>query len=561
MALWLGFAVRAMGADNKPVAAAAPTVNTDASAPEAAEIRALIGAGTLSELRWPNFSDYRIQIEKFYVAGGYSLAWVRDGRVTVQARALIRLFAEASLKGLNLEDYDGGRWQSRLAALERSTAGDRKTALVHFDLALTVCAMRYISNLHVGRVNPKHFKFGLDVGSKKYDLADVLRRQVLQAHDVGAVIATVEPPYAGYQRAEKALADYIALAAQGDGPPLPVPPKTVRPGDTYSGMKQLVARLRRLGDLALGTEFSADDNVYQGAMVAAVEHFQRRHGLMPDGAVGKATFAELNTPLSVRVDQLKLTLERYRWIPPGFPQPPIVVNIPEFRLRTMRRQPASFLSMKVVVGRAYRTQTPVFANEMRYVIFRPYWNVPRSILRSELVAKIARDPDYVAENNYEVMNGSDSVVTDGEVSDAVLSGLRSGELWIRQKPGPRNALGLVKFVFPNRYNVYFHSTPFPELFEKARRDFSHGCIRVENPVGLAAWVLRDKPEWTVERIRATMNGNETLQVNLDKPIPVLILYSTAVVEPDGEVKFFKDIYGHDASLEKVLAAGYPYPID
>jgi murein L,D-transpeptidase YcbB/YkuD len=150
------------------------------------------------------------------------------------------------------------------------------------------------------------------------------------------------------------------------------------------------------------------------------------------------------------------------------------------------------------------------------------------------------------------------VVTEGSVSDAVLSGLRSGEYSIRQKPGPKNALGLVKFIFPNAYNVYLHSTPSVSLFSRARRDFSHGCIRVQDPVALAAWVLRDKPGWTVDKIRAAMNGDQTVQVNLDKPIPVLILYSTAVVEPDGEVRFFEDIYGYDAKLETALAVGYPY---
>jgi murein L,D-transpeptidase YcbB/YkuD len=185
--------------------------------------------------------------------------------------------------------------------------------------------------------------------------------------------------------------------------------------------------------------------------------------------------------------------------------------------------------------------------------------VPTSILRNELIPKTRRDPDYLADHGFEVVDGSGDVVPSSPASDDVLSGLRSGDYRVRQKPGPKNALGLVKFIFPNEYNVYLHSTPEQELFSKARRDFSHGCIRVENPADLAAWVLRDKPEWTMEKILATMNGDTTLQVNLAKPIPVLILYSTAVVEPDGEVRFFDDIYGHDKSLAKVLANGPPYP--
>jgi len=213
-----------------------------------------------------------------------------------------------------------------------------------------------------------------------------------------------------------------------------------------------------------------------------------------------------------------------------------------------------------VVGKAYGHQTPVFADDMRYLIFRPYWDVPMSIQMAELVPKIRRNRNYLADNDFEVTTYNGTVVTDGEVDDDVFDKLRSGALVIRQKPGPKNALGLVKFIFPNHYNVYLHSTPVPELFLKPRRDFSHGCIRVQDPVALAAWVLRDKPEWTLDRIKEVMNGNETLQVNLAKPIPVVILYSTAVVEPDGEVRFFRDIYNYDLKLDQDLAKGYPFPI-
>jgi murein L,D-transpeptidase YcbB/YkuD len=225
----------------------------------------------------------------------------------------------------------------------------------------------------------------------------------------------------------------------------------------------------------------------------------------------------------------------------------------------MRKQPAPFLDMRVIVGKAFGHQTPVFADYMRYLIFRPYWEVPMSIQLAELVPKIRRDRDYLADRGFEVTTSSGTVITDGTVTDDILSELRSGSLTIRQKPGPKNALGLVKFIFPNHYDVYLHSTPEPELFLKARRDFSHGCIRVQHPAELAAWVLRDKPEWSLDKINATMNGDQTVEVHLDKPIPVLILYTSAVVEPDGMVHFFGDIYGQDSNLDKALANGYPYP--
>jgi murein L,D-transpeptidase YcbB/YkuD len=516
----------------------------------------LINSGSLPELAHPAFVAYQQQLNQFYQEGGYALGWLRDRRPTPQALAIVVEFKQARLKGLTPDDYDGPRWDARLAKLASAAPPPSDSDQEHFDLALTICAMRFISDLHIGRVNPQHFKFGLEIGTKQYDLAEVLRTRMLDAPDESAAIAKVEPPYDGYRRAEAALPEYLKLAAQGDVAPVPVPGRSIHPRQPYAGVPQLVARLHQLGDLAASQDVSNDSRTYSGPVVDAVEHFQGRHGLAPDGVLGAGTVSELNKPIVYRLQQLDLALERYRWIPRHFPEPPIVVNIPEFRLRTMRRQPAEFISMKVVVGRAYRTQTPVFADEMRYLIFRPYWNVPTAIQRSELIPKIQRNPNYVAQHQYEIIGGNGSVVTDGAVDADVMRGLRSGAYTIRQKPGPKNALGLVKFIFPNDYNVYLHSTPQPELFSRARRDFSHGCIRVENPAALAAWVLRNKPDWNPDRIRAMMDGDgDNVQVNLEQPIPVLILYSTAVVEPDNEVHFFDDIYGYDASLQKALQAG------
>jgi L,D-transpeptidase YcbB len=556
--------IPALAADASPKpAAASPTPAAQPSpsiAPQAlGELGNLIAAGKLDDLRWPNFTDFQAEVVKFYALGANALAWVHDGEPTAQAQAMIRLFKQASLKGLVPDDYDASRWDGRLAKLVPSNPHPADTDLAHFDLALTVCAERYLSALRIGRIDPQHFKFGFDVGPKRYGLAEFLRDQVIESPDVDAVAASLEPQYEGYGRDETALAAYVKLAAQGDGAPLPLPAKAVHPGDAYSGVAPLISRLRQLGDLPPDAAQPADTAVYQGSAVDGVRHFQKRNGLQPDGVLGKETVAELNVPLSQRVKQLQFALERYRWIPSNFPQPPIIVNLPQFKLLTMRRQPAPFLTMRVIVGKAYGHQTPVFADYMRYLIFRPYWEVPMSIQFAELVPKIRRDPSYLADHGFEVTTSSGEVVTDGVVSDDILSQLRSGSLTIRQKPGPKNALGLVKFIFPNHYNVYLHSTPEPELFLKTRRDFSHGCIRVQNPEGLAAWVLRDKPEWTEDKIRAAMNGDQTIQVNLDKPIPVLILYSTAVVEPNGEARFFRDIYNQDSELDKALNNGYPFP--
>jgi L,D-transpeptidase YcbB len=265
-------------------------------------------------------------------------------------------------------------------------------------------------------------------------------------------------------------------------------------------------------------------------------------------------------PLSFRVQQLDDAMERWRWLPPSFPQPPVVVNIPEFVLRVFTTDGKVALRMKVVVGKAVRHQTPVFAKDMQYIVFRPYWNVPNSILRSEIVPAIAKNRNYIANKNFEVVTYSGTVVTSGAIDDDVLAQLRAAKLTVRQKPGPDNALGLVKFMFPNEHSVYLHSTPAQSLFSQSRRDFSHGCIRVQRPTELAAYLLRNQPPWTLEKVQAAMQtGPNNQQVNLKAPIPVLIVYVTAVLEEDGSVHFFNDIYGHDKSLNALLAKGPPYP--
>ncbi len=216
--------------------------------------------------------------------------------------------------------------------------------------------------------------------------------------------------------------------------------------------------------------------------------------------------------------------------------------------------------MNVIVGKAFRHKTPVFEKDMKFVVLRPYWNVPPGIQRAEIVPAVQKDRNYAAKKEFEVVTPGGQVVTSGVITDEVLAQLRSGKLEVRQKPGATNALGLVKFLFPNEYNVYLHGTSSPQLFAQTRRDFSHGCIRIEKPAELAAWVLRDKPDWSLERVQAAMtSGRDNVQVNLTNPVPVLILYGTAVVDPDGQVHFFDDIYGYDDELRRALAKGYPYP--
>jgi L,D-transpeptidase YcbB len=520
----------------------------------------MIQAGRLAELRWPDFGDFRPPLADFYQFRQYALAWVKDGKPTAQARVVIEAVLHADERGLEAEDYDGRRWADRIAALQGLHPGPSASDLARFDLALSVSLMRFVSDMHIGRLNPRYFHSGFNISPAKYDLAQFLQQRIVDAQDVNAALEMAEPPFPSYQQARRALAAYLRLAQEDGGEQLPVPEKPVRRGEAYPGVPRLARLLRLIGDLSPGPALPEGTTIYDGSLAEAVKHFQLRHGLDPDGRLGNATLGQLNLPLNRRVRQLVLALERWRWVPHEFSHPPIIVNIPEFQLRAWDEAGKVALTMRVVVGKAYRSETPVFAKEMRYVIFRPYWNVPASIQVKEMMPKIRKDRNYLVKNGFEVTNTRGEVVSEGEVSAEILADLRGGRLSVRQKPGPKNSLGLAKFMFPNEYDVYLHGTPETELFSRSRRDFSHGCIRVEDPVKLAAWVLQGKPAWTEDSIQEAMHGTETLQVNLGDPIMVLVFYTTAVALADGRILFLQDIYGYDAAMERVLAQGRPFPV-
>jgi murein L,D-transpeptidase YcbB/YkuD len=535
-----------------------PAVAGQKLSPEGLEtLHKIIESANDPDLRWPDFAPYRDAVTKFYEAGGYALAWIQGGKPTAQAIALATLLRDADQKGLNADDYGGTRWAERLASLATSALD---TDRARCDVALTVSVMRYARAVHTGRVNPKEFKFELDVENRRLPLAEFVRTKLMTADDPAAVLQSVEPTFPGYRRLLAALPAYTEMATKDDSEKLQVPAKTVAPGQSYASTARLAKLLKLTRDLPADADVSGNSGVYEGALVDGVKHYQSRHGEQADGRLDAKTVNELNTPLSFRVRQIQLTLERWRWLSHSFTSPPIVVNLPEFRARAMDHSGEAALVKNVIVGKAYEHKSPVFEKEMRYVVFRPYWEVAPSIERNEMIPHIAKDRDYVGKERMEVVTSDNTVVTAGHVSDEVLAGLKSGKYRLRQKPGPKNSLGLVKMIFPNDDSVYLHGTDEPGLFSNTVRDFSHGCIRVQNPADLAAWTLRNNPGWDLERVKATMNGTEeNVQVNLVTTIPVFIVYGTAAVNEADEVFFFDDIYGYDADLEKALAHGYPYP--
>lgn len=433
-------------------------------------------------------------------------------------------------------------------------------------MALTASAMRYLSSIHEGRVDPRNVGFDYDVSEKRLDLAETLRA----TRDRGGLAAATEmaePSFPVYRRLVKALADYRAIAAAGELPPIPDLPqgqKKVDSGKAWEGVPALTARLRAFGDLPKDApEPEAADGsapLYEGALVDAVKNFQSRHALEPDGVLGPGTIEVLNVNPATRVRQMELALERERWLPDTRNEPQLFVNVPLFRLWAYDpNQPDEPLRMNVVVGKTLGHATPIFIDDMEYVIFRPYWNPPPSIIRSEIVPHARRDSSYLDRQNMEIVASGSENTPALPGTPENLDQVVAGKLFIRQKPGDKNSLGLAKFIFPNSENVYMHGTPAQQLFGRARRDFSHGCIRLENPAALAAWVLRNSPEWTEERIEAAMKGERPTQVNLKEKLRVVLFYDTAYVDSSNVVHFADDYYGHDAKLEKALAQGFPYP--
>ncbi len=562
--LALGCRQKQTSSTGKPVAAPNTSKYADTLTP-------LVSAKTLDFLRWPDVADYQPLLQAFYTNRNLEIAWSRDGKPTAQATALIAAFAEADKDGLNAEDYDSSRWPDRLHAL---TSGD-SNAVARFDVALTLDTMRFVSDLHMGRVAPQHFNFEIDAQSKKLDLPQFLNDKLLETSDIPGNLAALEPDSDDYRKTKEALAHYQDLAKQQAEPvslPDPGNGRNLGVGDRYTARGPLEQRLALEGDgdfqaqLADNPETKSAQTPTQvsGPLTQvdsdAIKAYQARHGISPDGKLGSVTVKSLNVPMSARVAQLSDALERWRWLPEPYLHPRLMVNLPEFVLRGYTPDHQLDFTMRTVVGAAKDNHdTPVFTHMMKYLIFRPFWNVPVSIIKKELVPHVAANSHYLEEKNYEVLGRSGKPVT-----GYTASSIEHGGYLIREKPGPGNSLGLIKFMFPNQFDIYLHSTPAVSLFSRQRRDFSHGCVRVQHPDQLAVWVLngqKDKgDDWDLDHVNAAMNdGEDNKQVSLKTQLPIVIFYLTAHIDPDGNTDFFDDIYGYDKDLDDTLKKGPPYP--
>jgi murein L,D-transpeptidase YcbB/YkuD len=422
-----------------------------------------------------------------YAGRNFAPLWIQNDAVTSQAISLVRTMCSAERYGLRAIEYlDCAGFEQML---QRPASPGPRSPLVSsaFDTGLTTAAMRFLSDIHFGRVDPRKAGFDFGIPRKAMDYGYILN-QLATASDIEPVLAAVEPQFEHYRLLKQALARYRSL----------------------------------------------------------------------DSGQAVATRAELHTaPYDERIRQIELTLERWRWLP-DFNTPPILVNIPQFRLfafQSTRDLRAEILQMDVIVGRSFpKLQTPVFAADLKYVVFRPYWDIPYSIVKKEMLPQLRSKSDFWRKQHLELVAGPGDAAPVVPFTPENLDRLEAGKLRLRQQPGTDNALGLIKFMLPNAYNVYLHSTPAHHLFARSSRAFSHGCIRVSDPVALAAQVLRNAGgNWTPEAITAAMNGTETFRVNLKTPIRVLIVYATALAQEDGSILFFNDIYGHDRRLESLLA--------
>lgn len=476
-----------------------------------------------------------------------------QGQWTPLALQAMQGLDRAPEQGLPASDYaaPGGRSWHEVAQAVLSADPQARVSL---QSALDGAVARYLHAVRWGRLEPAE----RGVVYRWLWPADVATDAVLQhlqaVGDWSAVLAQTQPPHPDYEPVRQVLQRYRAWVGHPAWaqplPPLPRPraghPGKLEPGQPYAGLPLLGQRLLLWGDLLRVPEASVR---YEGDWVAAVQRFQQRHGLPPDGVVGAATLKQLEVTPAQRVEQLELALERLRWLPllPAADRV-LVVHIPAFELSALQRQGPQWHEawrMKVVVGQAGKTPTPLFDADMRSIEFQPYWNVPPSIAKAETVPRLQRDPAYFTQQGFEFVTPQGQVVT--ALNPEHLQAVLKGSWRLRQRPGPANALGPVKFVFPNPHHIYLHHTPATQLFGRARRDFSHGCIRVEAPQQLAAWVLEGAPNWSPERVSDALRNPQPQTVRLPQPVPVVLFDGTVGIK-DGLVYFYDDLYGHDRRL-------------
>lgn len=502
-------------------------------------------------------------VKEFYDQRDYRPAWLSTNHPLPAAHELVALVVNARSEGLQPADYHHQQLYTLLEAVT-TNASVAPLDWAELDVLLTDAWLTYGTHLLRGRLDPEATGRGWAIPTRSQALAALLQGAVTRA-DTIRTLTNLAPKQVDYRRLKAALARYRALEAQGGWPPVSAG-ATLRRGDQHPRVKELRARLQVSGELALlsaaPTPATTETNVllheamlfnpemvFDQSVFEAVRRFQKRHGLTEDGIVGPRTLEALNVPISKRVRQLELNLERWRWLPDEFGNRYILVNITDYKM-TVVENGQSVMEAEVIVGRPKRP-TPVLTSEISYLVLNPDWYVPHSIAVKDKLPQLRRNPYAFSKSGMHIYN-----VKGQKIDPATIDWQRvtraNFNYRLRQDPGPQNALGKVKFIFPNPYHVYLHDTPSQGLFNRTKRDLSSGCIRVSNPIELTHYLLKDEPQWTRNAILGTLQSRRQRRISLPEKIPVYLLYWTAWVDAENVVQFREDIYGHDTTLADSL---------
>lgn len=469
------------------------------------------------------------RMRSFYNARNYQFAWFSSDGLTEQARGFWNLhdYITTYDKDSTLKDKALQKKMDALTTEESLSVSASDKSYINTEFTLTQHFIQYmLNNFEKGYVKRKEME--RFVPFKKDDVMFLADSLLTKKHKDNKYFEDVHEPY---KKLKDQLGRYYNIAKQGGWRPVTISGKSLKKGTSSPAVAEIKRILRLTGDMP-GSDTS---QVFNDTLELAVRTFQVRHGYKPDGVIGANLLKEINVPVEKRLQQILMNMNRMRWMPAEMSGNLIMVNIPEFKLHVYEGNKKAF-DMVVVVGKEGHN-TMMFNGDLNQIVFSPYWNVPPSIVKNEILPAINRNPGYLASQNMEVVSNSGSLPT------------------IRQKPGTGNALGKVKFLFPNNFNIYFHDTPSKSLFERDRRAFSHGCIRLSDPYKMAQYLLRNEPEWTPERITAAMNAGDEKYVKLDKAIPVVITYYTAWVDEQGLLNFREDIYKHDQKLAAKMFTG------
>jgi L,D-transpeptidase YcbB len=521
----------------------------------AKEINTIIAAEQNPYLLRPNFPNRAEDLSLLYKLTNNQLLWLGKANAEKNINDALNLLANAALQGLNPANYDVDvLQQKRSEALKLNAEAYLQQAL--YDTALSLAVLRFAHDLHYGSIDAKTLNFNLKPRPKKLlDLPALITNNVISG-TLAQLPSQVEPKLKQYTNLKQSLTTYTELAKT---PPVKFfIKKNLRVGSEYPQLAELQRLLISLGDLTEEPTTPTNTAIslrYTDKIAEGVKKFQHRHGLPATGIVDKDTLNAINVPLTQRTAQIKLAMERLRWLPEFSPGQAVIVNIPAFQLWAfddIEAEHPTVLNINVVVGKSLKNQTPVLMADMKFINFMPYWNVPESILKDEILPKLMSGRNFLAQQNMEVISNYGNLAKPVPLSAMALDKLKRGIFRVRQRPGKSNALGKVKFIFPNKADVYLHDTPSKALFKKTRRDFSHGCVRVETPEKLAEFVFKNQKGWDKVAIKKAMMKTEMQEVVLNKPIPVLLYYSTAFFDTDGKLMFYPDIYNLDPPLMAAL---------